>query len=100
MRMTQTTAKYPKYDDNILEGMKSTETKQVLKDNAKQTVTARQNLIMETKEKTIQMTSYLIYNIRIPNKNKSQFIGHSIMFMYPNPVYNQFAAKLNLQLKP
>jgi hypothetical protein len=37
MRMTQTTAKYPKYDDNILEGTKSTETKQVLKDNAKQT---------------------------------------------------------------
>jgi hypothetical protein len=42
MRMTQTTAKYPKYDDNILEGTKSTETKQVLKDNAKQIVTARQ----------------------------------------------------------
>jgi hypothetical protein len=37
MRMTQTTAKYPNYDDNILEGTKSTETKQVLKDNAKQT---------------------------------------------------------------
>jgi len=37
MRMTQTTTKYPKYDDNILEGTKSTETKQVLKDNAKQT---------------------------------------------------------------
>jgi len=38
MRMTQTTAKYPKYDDNILlEGTKSTGTKQVLKDNAKQT---------------------------------------------------------------
>ena len=37
MRMTQTTVKYPKYDDNILEGTKSTETKQVLKDNAKQT---------------------------------------------------------------
>jgi len=32
MRMTQTTANYPKYDDNILEGTKSTETKQVLKD--------------------------------------------------------------------
>jgi hypothetical protein len=41
MRMTQTTAKYPKYDDKILEGTKSTETKQVLKDNAKKTVTAR-----------------------------------------------------------
>jgi hypothetical protein len=37
MKMTQTTANYPKYDDNILEGTKSTETKQVLKDNAKQT---------------------------------------------------------------
>ena len=37
MRMSQTTDKYPKYDDNILEGTKSTETKQVLKDNAKQT---------------------------------------------------------------
>jgi hypothetical protein len=37
MRMTQTTAKYTKYDDKILEGTKSTETKQVLKDNAKQT---------------------------------------------------------------
>jgi hypothetical protein len=37
MKMTQTTAKYPKYDDNILAGTKSTETKQVLKDNAKQT---------------------------------------------------------------
>jgi hypothetical protein len=37
MKMTQTTAKYPKYDDNLLEGTKSTKTKQVLKDNAKQT---------------------------------------------------------------
>jgi len=37
MKMTQTTAKYPKYDDNILAGTKSTKTKQVLKDNAKQT---------------------------------------------------------------
>jgi hypothetical protein len=35
--MTQTTAKYPKYDDNILSGTKSMETKQVLKDNTKQT---------------------------------------------------------------
>jgi hypothetical protein len=42
MKMTQTTAKYPKYNDNILEGTKSTKTKQVLKDNAKQIVTARQ----------------------------------------------------------
>ena len=32
--------------------------------------------------------------------NKSHFIGHSIMSRYPNPVYDQFAAKLNLQLKP
>jgi hypothetical protein len=65
MRITQTTAKYPKYDDNILEGTKSTETKKVLKDNAKQTVTTRQNLILETNENTIQMTSIFIYNIRI-----------------------------------
>jgi hypothetical protein len=70
MRMTQTTVKYPKYDNNILEGTKSTETKQVLKDNAKQTITARQNLILETKENTIQMTSNLIYNIRIPRKQQ------------------------------
>jgi len=35
MKMTQIIAKYPKYDDNILEG--TIETKQVLKDNAKQT---------------------------------------------------------------
>jgi hypothetical protein len=27
MRMAQTTSKYPKYDDNILEGTKSTKTK-------------------------------------------------------------------------
>jgi len=68
--MTQTIAKYPKYDDNIQEGTKSTETKQVLKDNAKQTVIARQNLIPETKENTIQTTSNLIYNIRIPRKQQ------------------------------
>jgi hypothetical protein len=37
MKMTQTTAKYPKYDDNILAGTKSTETKNDLKDNVKQT---------------------------------------------------------------
>jgi hypothetical protein len=37
MRMTQTTTKYPKFDDKLLEGTKSTATKQVLKDNAKQT---------------------------------------------------------------
>ena len=34
--MTLTTTKYPKYDDNILVGTKSIETKQVQKDNAKQ----------------------------------------------------------------
>jgi hypothetical protein len=70
IRMSQTIAKYPKYDDNILEGTKSIETKQDLKDNTKQTVTARQNLILETKENTIQMTLNLIYNIRIPRKQK------------------------------
>jgi hypothetical protein len=37
IKMSQTTTKYPKYDDNILAGTKSTETKQVLKDNTKQT---------------------------------------------------------------
>jgi hypothetical protein len=37
MRVPQTTAKYPKYNDNIMEGTKSTKIKQVLKDNAKQT---------------------------------------------------------------
>jgi hypothetical protein len=37
MKMTQIIAKYHKYDDNILEGTKLIETKQVLKDNAKQT---------------------------------------------------------------
>jgi hypothetical protein len=37
MKMIQTIAKYPKYDDSILAGTKLTETKQVLKDNAKQT---------------------------------------------------------------
>jgi hypothetical protein len=31
------TAKYSKYDDNILAGTEPTETKQVLEDNAKQT---------------------------------------------------------------
>jgi hypothetical protein len=46
------------------------------------------------------MTSNLIYSIRIPRKQQSQFIGCSIMSRYPNPVYDQFAAKLNLQLKP
>ena len=37
MKMTQKTAKYPKYDYNILARMKSTKRKQVLKANAKQT---------------------------------------------------------------
>jgi hypothetical protein len=36
MKMTLKTAKYPKYDDNILEGTKSIETKHSLKNNAKQ----------------------------------------------------------------
>jgi len=67
MRMTQTTTKY---DDNILEGTKSTKTKQILKDNTKQTVITRQNLILETNENTIQITLNLIYNIRIPRKQQ------------------------------
>jgi len=37
MKMTQKIAKYLKYDDNKLAGTKSTDTKQVLKANAKQT---------------------------------------------------------------
>jgi hypothetical protein len=37
MKMTETTAKYPKYDDHILARTKSTEEKLLLKDNAKQT---------------------------------------------------------------
>jgi hypothetical protein len=41
MKMTQTTAKY---DDNILEGTKSIKTKQVLKDNAKQTCYSKTKL--------------------------------------------------------
>jgi hypothetical protein len=36
-KMTQTTNTYPEYDDNILAGTKSIDTKQVLKDNVKQT---------------------------------------------------------------
>ena len=36
MKMTQTTAKYPKYDDNILAN-KINRNKNVLKDNVKQT---------------------------------------------------------------
>jgi hypothetical protein len=70
MKMTQTTAKYPKYDDNILAGTKSTETKQVLKDNIKIPVTARQNPILEPKENVIQMNLNLIYNIQIPRKQQ------------------------------
>jgi len=57
MKMTQTTDKYPKYDDNILAGTKSTKRKQVLKDNAKQTCYA------------IQMMN-LIYRIQIPRKHQ------------------------------
>jgi len=37
MKMTQTTTNYLKYDDNILLGTKSIETKQVLKANTKHT---------------------------------------------------------------
>jgi hypothetical protein len=37
MKMTHTTAKYPKYDENLLARTKSAETKQILKANAKQT---------------------------------------------------------------
>jgi len=59
MRMTQTTAKYPKYDDKVLEGTKSTETKQVLKDNAKQT---RYN-----KDKT------WFWNLKKRNRNDLEF---------------------------
>jgi hypothetical protein len=34
------------------------------------------------------------------NNNKSNFIGHYIISRYENPLYDQFAAQLNLQLKP
>jgi hypothetical protein len=50
-------------------GTKSTETKQILKDNTKQTV-ARQNPILEPKENAIQMTLNLIYSVRIPRKQQ------------------------------
>jgi hypothetical protein len=70
MKKTQKTAKYPKYDDNILEGTKSTETKQVLKYNANRPVTTRQNPILEPKENAIQISSNLIYSIGIPRKQQ------------------------------
>ena len=41
---------------------------------------------------------YILFGYQ--EKNKSQFIGCSIMSRYPNPLYNQFAAELNLKLKP
>ena len=47
-----------------------TETKQVLKDNIKIPVTARQNPIPEPKENAIQMNLNLIYNIQIPRKQQ------------------------------
>jgi hypothetical protein len=59
MKMTQTIAKYPKYNDIILEGTKSTETKQVLKDNAEQTRYGK----TKPEENGIQMTLDLIYRI-------------------------------------
>ena len=51
MKMTQKTAKYPKYDYNILARMKSTETKQVLKANAKQTRYGKTKLDFGTQRK-------------------------------------------------
>jgi hypothetical protein len=49
----------------------------------------------------LEMTSNSIFSILILKKNKkTQFIGRSLMFRYLNPLYDQFAAKLNLQLKP
>jgi hypothetical protein len=41
-------------------GTKSTETKQILKDNTKQTRYSKQNPILEPKENAIQMTFNLI----------------------------------------
>jgi hypothetical protein len=51
MKMTQTTVKYPKYDNNILVGTKSTETKQVLKDNAKQTKSTETKQVLKDNAK-------------------------------------------------
>jgi hypothetical protein len=56
MKMTQKTAKYPKYDDNVLEGMKSTETKQVLKANTKQTCYSK----TKPDSRTLNLTSFLL----------------------------------------
>jgi hypothetical protein len=47
-----------------------------------------------------RLYEFCLFSIRILRKKKSQFIGPSIMSRYPNPVYDQFVAKLNLQLKP
>jgi hypothetical protein len=69
MKMTQTTAN-PKYDDNILVGTKSIETKQVFKIMQNRPVTARQNPILEPKETANQMTSNTIYSIQILGKQK------------------------------
>jgi hypothetical protein len=47
------------------------------------------------------MTSNSIFSIIILQKQKkNQFIGRSFMSRYPNPLYDQFAAELNPQLKP
>jgi hypothetical protein len=67
MKMTQTIAKYLKYDDNKLAGTKSTDTNKFWKLTQNKPVMTRQNLILEPKEKYIQMTSNLIYfMIRTP----------------------------------
>ena len=62
MKMSQTTAKYERYDDGIMAGTKSTETEQVLKDNTKQTRYDKTRPDLET---DIQMTSNLICSIKI-----------------------------------
>jgi UDP-glucose 6-dehydrogenase len=48
----------------------------------------------------LEITLNSIFSIIILKNNKNQFIGRSFMSRYPNPLYDQFAAKLNLQLKP
>ena len=72
-----------------------------MKDNAKQTRYSKPNRILEPKENAIQMTSNLIYSIWIPGKQQiSIYIVRSIMSRYPNTLYDQFAAQVNLQVKP
>ena len=77
-----------KYDDSIMSGTKSTETKQVTPNSL---VTTKQHPIQEPKETDIQITSNLICSITI--------LGRSLISRYPNSLYDQFAAELNLQLK-